>query len=47
MGLVKGTWLNKNDNLGSVPYHIKNETTLNKALGFSSKAFKIASDWPI
>jgi hypothetical protein len=45
LGIEKGIWINKNDNLGSQAFRISNETALKNALDFSAEAFNIAVDW--
>jgi len=45
LGLEKGIWLNKNDNMGSKPYHVFDNTTLNQALQYAIEAHKIAEEW--
>lgn len=42
-GLAIGTWSNKNDQKGSVPFSIQNEMDLNKSIIYSLDAYKIAS----
>lgn len=42
-GLGKGTWSNKNDNKGTVPFPIHNDLDMKKAIIYSLDAYKIAS----
>jgi hypothetical protein len=44
-GMIKGIWLNKNDNLGCKPFRVKDKATVDIALGSAIEAHKIAEEW--
>jgi len=44
-GIIKGIWLNKNDNLGCKPFRVYDNATLNIALRSAIEAYKIAEEW--
>jgi len=46
-GISKGIWLNKNDNIGSKTYRIKDENTLQWALSIAHDSYDIAKEWSI
>lgn len=44
-GIIKGIWLNKNDNLGCKPFKVKDKASLDIALSSAIEAYKIAEEW--
>lgn len=44
-GLEKGIWLNRGDNMGSEPYRMRDEASLQRAVKLALKAYKIAANW--
>jgi len=43
--ISKGIWVNKNDNLGSETFRIKDEITLQEALRIALDSYNIAEEW--
>ncbi|HOW39507.1 MAG TPA: hypothetical protein PL123_03115 [Bacteroidales bacterium] len=44
-GIIKANWIKGNDNVGSEPYRIMDESSINRAVEFAIKAYKIAVNW--
>lgn len=44
-GIIKANWIKGNDNVGSEPYRVRDESSIQRAVKFALKAYEIAVNW--